>query len=156
MGKQKGKGKHQVPAAAKTAGQPAKTPRIGEDVDFWRSSPQWSFTLLDLAPEIGGWLHLRQGEVDALLARFREWETMTWGEILAEGGRKRNHWIDVNQCCAESQKRLKYLRLDDHEQLLSLAVGGQARVIGILDRATFRILWWDPGHKVCPAQLRHT
>lgn len=81
---------------------------------------------------------------------------MTWGEILAEGGRKRNHLIDVSQCCAKSQERLKYLRLDDHEQLLSLAVGAQARVFGILDRATFRILWWDPDHKVCPAQLKHT
>jgi len=155
MAHRRDKGKHRIPPAATIAGQPTKTPRVGEPVEFWSSHPQWSFALLDLTPAIGGWLHLRQEEVDQLLDRFRRWETMTWGEILAEG-RKRNHWIDVSQCCAESQKRLKYLHLDDHDRLLSLAVGGQARVIGILDRATFRILWWDPGHKVCPAQLSHT
>jgi hypothetical protein len=155
----KGSGKkprHHVPSTANTAAQPTKTPRDREDVEFWKARPQWSFALLDLCAEVGGWLHLRQGEVDNLLARFRQWETMTWGEILAEGGRKRNHRIYVSKCCTASRERLSYLHLDDHEELLSLAVSGQARVIGILDRATFQILWWDPEHKVCPSTMRHT
>jgi hypothetical protein len=149
------RGKHQVPSAAKTAAEPRKIPRVGEAVDFWESHPLWSFALLDFYAEVGGWIHLRPQEIDALLERFRRWETMTWREILAEG-RKRNHAIDVSQCIAKAQERLRFLQLDDLEQLMSLSVSATARVMGILDRATFRILWWDPDHQVCPSHLKHT
>jgi hypothetical protein len=35
-------------------------------------------------------------------------------------------------------------------------VNNRARVIGIRNRATFSILWWDPDHQVCPATQRYT
>jgi hypothetical protein len=151
----KRQGKHHVPPAAQTAGPPQKIPRVGEEVEFWNARPIWSFALLDLVATPGGWIHLRQEDLDELLLRFRRWETMTWGQILAEG-RKQNHPIDVSKCSREAQERLRFLKLDDQEQLMSLSVNSRARVIGILDRATFRILWWDPDHQICPSQLKHT
>lgn len=158
MGKKRDrkKPKHQVPPTADTAAQPSKTPREREHVDFWNSHPQWSFAILDLVAQVGGWVHLRPEVLDQLLARFQSWERMTWSQILSEGGKKRNHIIDVGKCCTESQERLKFLKLDDYEELLSLSVSGRARVIGILDRATFKILWWDPDHQVCPSTMKHT
>lgn len=156
MGKGKGrKAQHQVPSAAKSAAQPKKIPRVAEDFDFWSSRPIWSFALLDLVAHVGGWIHLRPEDLDELLERFRRWETMTWKQILAEG-RKQNHAIDVSKCSVEAQERLRYLKLDDQEQLMSLSVNSKARVIGILDRATFRILWWDPDHQICPSTLKYT
>lgn len=152
----KHQGRHKVPLAAVTAAEPKKIPRVGEDVDFWQSPPIWSFALLDRFASIGGWIHLRPEDLDALLPRLCQWERMTWAEILAEGGRKRNHLIDVSKCIPEAQQRLKILGQVDQEQLLSLAVNSTARVIGILDRATFRILWWDPEHQICPSHQRHT
>lgn len=110
---------------------------------------------MDLVAEIGGWIHLQPGELDDLLACFRRWETMTWREILVDG-RYRNHPIDVSRCCTQAQARLRALELDDHEQLMSLAVTATARVIGIQDRQTFLILWWDPHHQICPSALKHT
>jgi hypothetical protein len=147
--------KHQVPPAAKTAARPEKVPRIGEDVDFWNSHPVWSFSLLDLVAQVGGWIHLQQDELDELLARFRQWEKMTWKEILAES-RKQNHPIDVSKCSSVAQERLRVLKLDDQAQLMSLSVNSRARVIGILDRGIFRILWWDRDHQVCPSHMKHT
>jgi hypothetical protein len=124
-------------------------------VDFHGAHPTWSFAVLDLVAPVGGWIHLRPEEFDIILKRFRQWETMAWREILV-AGRKQNHPIDVVRCCPESQQRLKVLKLDDLEQLVSLSVSSKARVIGILDRATFKILWWDPHHQVCPSRQKHT
>jgi hypothetical protein len=154
VGKKGSKGRHQVPLAAATAAQPKKVPRVGEHVDFNRSCPVWSFALLDPVGNFG-WTHFQKTDLDELLARFRQWEKMTWAQILAEG-RKQNHSIDVDKCCRSAQERLKILGLDDREQLLSLRVNSKARVIGILDRATFHILWWDPEHQVCPSTLKGT
>lgn len=149
------KGQLRVPPAAGTAAEPKKIPRVGEAVEFRSAHPIWSFSLLDLGAPIGGWIHLRPGQLNDLLARFREWETMTWSEILAQG-RYRNHLIDVSKLIPQAQARLTFLQLDDREQLLSLGVNAKARVIGILDRATFRILWWDPEHQICPSHMKHT
>ena len=147
--------KHQIPSAAKTAGQPTKTPRVGEDVDFWNSPPNWSFAVLDLVAPVGGWIHLRQEDLDGLLERLRQWEKMTWKQLTMDGW-KQNHPIDVSRCSREAQERLKYLKLDDQEELMSLRVNSRARVIGIRHRATFQILWWDPDHLICPSPLKHT
>ena len=149
------KGKHQVPQSAKTAVQPTKLPRVGENVDFYRHRPVWSFAQIDFYAEVGGWIRLQPGDLDELLARFRQWEMMTWGEILSEG-RRQNHAISVNQCIDKAQERLEFLKLDDLEELTSLRVNSKGRVLGIRDREVFRILWWDPEHEVCPSRLKHT
>lgn len=157
MAKNKGrKQKRQIPQAAATAARPEKIPRVGENVGgFWQCRPIWSFALLDLVALKGGWIHLRQEHLDTLLPRFRDWEKMTWGQILSEG-KKQNHPVDVANLIPEAQERLKHLKLDDHEQLTSLRVNARARVYGILDREVFLILWWDPDHQICPAPPKHT
>jgi hypothetical protein len=147
------KGKHQIPSGAKSAAEPKKIPRVGEEVEYWDSFPVWSFSLIDLVAQVGGWIHLRAEDLDDLLGRFRAWESMTWRQILIEGN-KQNHPIDVDRCCTEVQERLKVLKLDDLEQLVSLRINSTARVIGVRDRATFQILWWDPDHQVCPSHRK--
>ena len=96
------KDKHRVPPGATTAAQPQKIPRVGENVDFWQAHPIWSFELLDLVAQVGGWSRLHPNNLDELLARFRQWETMAWKQILVDA-KKQNHAIDVSQCCPESQ-----------------------------------------------------
>ncbi|HEY6322136.1 MAG TPA: hypothetical protein VJA16_11310 [Thermoanaerobaculia bacterium] len=149
------KPKHRFPPAATTAAQPAKVPREGAPVDYRASHPIWSFAILDFYAEVGGWVHLSPDDRDQLLARFQRWEKMTWHEILAEGGKK-NHLIDVDRCCDKSRERLEVRHLDDRDQLMSLSVTGKKRGIGILEGAVFSILWWDPGHDVCPSHMKHT
>lgn len=152
--KLKGQKGRKVPKSAQTAPPPKKVPR-GENVDFAKGHPVWSFSVLDLDAPIGGWSQLDpRNHVQEVLERFRNWETMTWAEILAN--KKRNHLIDVEKCVAPAQERLRELKLDDLDRLLSLGVNGPGRVWGILDGATFRLLWWDPDHAICPSSLKHT
>jgi len=154
--KRKKGSKHQVPQAASTAARPERIPRVSEDAEAWKASrPTWSFAHLDLVAPVGGWMHIRFDQLDELKGRFRNWETMTWNEILS-AGRKQNHPIDVSKCIPAARARLRVLGLDDREQLMSLSVNSTARVIGIRDGTVFRIVWWDPDHQICPSQLKHT
>lgn len=116
--------------------------------------PRWSFAVLDLFGKFG-WGLLAKESLEELLGRLRSFETMTWKEILVDG-RKQNHSIKVEVCSPEALKRLQVLGLDDVDELVSLRVKGAPRVIGILDRNIFKILWWDPDHQVCPSRLKGT
>lgn len=90
-----------------------------------------------------------------VLNRLRALEKMTWHQIKMDG-KKRNHSIRVSDCSKGAQKRLSELELDDIDELFSMGVNGEARIIGILARTTFMILWWDPKHQVCPSHKKHT
>lgn len=118
------------------------------------SKPIWSFAILDIAGPFG-WSRLATEDFEKVLSRFRGWETMTWHQIRVEG-KKRNHSIPVVACSQTAQKRLAEIQLDDVDDLFSLGVQGEPRVIGILDRRVFKILWWDPDHQVCPSKKKHT
>ncbi len=155
MGKKKPqKPGNRIPAQAAIAGRPRLSPRLEEPVDFMGSKPVWSFAVLDLAGPFG-WSLLATDDLEQVLARFRAWESMTWHQIRMEG-KKRNHSIEVADCSPAAQQRLIEIKLDDVDQLFSLGVQGKPRILGILDRTVFKILWWDPDHQVCPSEKKHT
>jgi hypothetical protein len=84
--------------------------------------------------------------------KLSSFERMTWADI----GRHGSHAISVEDLCADAQKRLRDLRLDDIDEVYSLRLTGKRRIFGIRDRHTLKILWWDPGHTCCPSQKKHT
>ena len=79
-------------------------------------------------------------------------ETMKWSEIVVSG----SHTIDIGSLSKEAQDRLEDIGQDDLDELFSLRVTGRGRLIGIREMDYFRILWWDPDHKVCPSKKKHT
>jgi hypothetical protein len=83
---------------------------------------------------------------------MKELETMTW-QAIGETG---SHFIDVSGLSKSARDRLLAIQQDDVDQLYSLRVTGRRRIFGIRDGGTFRVLWWDPEHEVCPAQKKHT
>ncbi len=52
---------------------------------------------------------------------------------------------------SKAQSRLLHLKLDDEEELFRFRLDGESRVWGIREGRVFRILWWDPGHEICPS-----
>ena len=80
---------------------------------------------------------------------------MTWGEILGKSGDK-HHSIDVHRLSKTAQDRLREIRLDDIDDVISLRVTGQERIFGVRFGSVLRLLWWDPLHEVCPSQKKHT
>lgn len=83
-----------------------------------------------------------------VLSKLSQFETMLWREI--EGSK--HHAIGVDTLSNTARKRLEELENDEVEELFSLRLTGPNRVIGIRDHAVFRLLWWDPGHEVCPSR----
>ena len=88
-------------------------------------------------------------------SKLSEFERKTWNEILIKE-KKRNHTIPVSDICTEAQKRLKKIKQDDIDDLISLRLTGKKRVWGIRAGNVLKVLWWDPGHTVCPTQKKHT
>jgi len=141
-----------TPSANAPAGPPPKKPSIARCEDPGDANPVWSLAILDLDGAFG-WQHLRPDQLEALLARLRDLEKLTWNEILVKG-KRHNHHIPMGNCSKTARKRLRELKLDDIDDVLSLRINSRARVIGILDGFVARVLWWDPEHKVCPTRAR--
>jgi hypothetical protein len=82
--------------------------------------------------------------------RLASLESMTWGEILRAG----THLIPSVKICTEAKERLRELREDDRELLVSLRITRVQRAWGIPDGPVVRLLWWDPEHLVYPVDPR--
>lgn len=87
-----------------------------------------------------------------IFPKLRDFESMTWHEVEGD----RHHAISIDRLSKEARVRLEELNLDDIDEIFSLALTGRSRMLGIRDRNVFRVLWWDPDHKVCPSKKKHT
>ena len=116
--------------------------------------PSWQFSKIETCDPFG-W-HVLQGEkLHQLLERIQAFESMTWNEILVEG-KKHHHSISTDNLEKTAKDRLAELFLDDIEYLVSLKVDGCGRIWGIRQESILLLLWWDPDHKVCKSQKKHT
>ena len=79
-------------------------------------------------------------------------ESIAWDKLHETG----SHPIAVGKLSSDARRRLTDLGQDDLDELYSLRMQGQERIFGIRDRWILRILWWDPGHLVCPSVKKHT
>ena len=149
-----GSGKQKRVKIGANISAPKKKARLSEDpTSTAKRQPVWVFSALD---EHGPWGKNRLTE-DAIwneiLPKIRSYETMTWADI--ERDRNRNHSVPVSSLISDAQRRIQELRIDVDE-LFRFRFNGMQRLWGIRDRERFKILWWDPGHEVCPSQLKNT
>ncbi len=136
---------------------PGKAPRLSPSTDpkhAYDQSPTWSVSLVDFEGP-WGWARLELEDARQLRDRLKNLERMKWREILVNDATG-SHRIAVNDLSTGAQRRLKELRLDDFDELLSLRVDGKKRAWGVRDGQVLRFLWWDPDHLVCPSTKRHT
>ena len=100
-----------------------------------------------------GWHEIaRDVVVSQILTKLKDFETMTFDEILKNG----SHGVAVQDICSDAQKRLVDIDQDDIDELFSLRLRGRQRIWGIRRLNTLKLIWWDPLHEVCPSSLRHT
>ncbi len=132
-----------------------KTPRLSENPDAYLAlNPSWRIGKVDLVDPFG-WHCLDQDSIHRIRQKLSEFESMTWSEVLIKA-RKQNHPVPVSHFNKPARSRLAALALDDQEELLSLRLAGKERIWGILVRGVLTLLWWDPHHRVCPCDLKHT
>lgn len=102
-----------------------------------------------------GWHTLDAVAVREIREKLKNFETMTWSQILIEA-KKRNHTVSVESLEPAAKKRLRDSGLTDIDELVSLHLTGTQRIWGILSEGVLHLLWWDPDHAVCKSDLRNT
>lgn len=116
--------------------------------------PCWRVSLLEVADPFG-WHKSTLNDALKVRQRLASFESMTWKQILSEGG-YRNHFIRRDRLCIDAQRRLDILGQDDVDSVMSLGVSQKERVLGIMEHNVLKVLWWDPEHLVCPSELKNT
>lgn len=99
-----------------------------------------------------GWDFFDSAEIIMLFQKIFESQKLTWQSLRSNG----SHFVNRTDLCSEAQKRLTYLRKDDLDQLFSLRLTGPKRVWGIKEGNILWLLWWDPKHRVCVSNKKHT
>lgn len=118
------------------------------------ANPSWQLRLLDTEGPFG-WQELRAQKIWEIRSKLGQFESMTWHEILIRG-KNFHHSIAIDQLAPEARKRLEDLQQDDVEALVSLRLSARERIFGIREGSILEILWWDPEHRVCPSEKKHT
>ena len=86
------------------------------------------------------------------MEKLHQFETMEETDMRRGG----SHPVEIDQLCKDARDRLAAIKLDDLDALMSFRLTGPARVWCRMDNNMMRVLWWDPGHAVCPSLKKHT
>jgi hypothetical protein len=113
--------------------------------------PAWHFSSMDWDGPFG-WHSIDRNEMEKLIERLACFESNTWLELMHQG-RRNHHYMDVSVIDKSASRRLQEIRQDDIDEVFSFRIRGPIRLWGIVDRHIFKILWWDPDHKVYPMDL---
>lgn len=126
-----------------------KTPKHINYNDSDSLNPAWRVSNLETVDPFGWHKITDQETMNVIREKLKGFESMTWHEILIKA-KKQNHSIQREKLCPDAQKRLRALNLDDQDDFVSLRVTGEQRIWGIKQHNVLLLLWWDPGHKICP------
>lgn len=120
----------------------------------------WLFDNLDRAGEFAFDVHRPDFQHKEVMEKMIAYSSMTWAEIKKQthdGGKSKHHEIDVTLLSPEAEERIKAKKLDeDTDSIFSFALQNKLRILGIRDGRYFHVLWYDPNHRVCPSQKKHT
>lgn len=141
------RGKTKAPFSSSTPR--AKRPTTGEavTVDVIKHEPlSWRFGRIDLDGR-WGWRKLAATDVPHLLLQM----TATERETLVHLERKAlASEIPTSDICLDAQQRLPRIGLEDTETIWELRLPHKKwRAWGVIQGATFYLVWWDPDHTVC-------
>jgi hypothetical protein len=152
IGKQKKQGRSKYP------GEYKKPTKEGNQ----RNNKHFIWSLKKCLWEHRGWKKDCEGVqffAEYIIAKLKDFETMTWQEILDASGGKRcgngnnHHAISANRLPkAERIEFIKKKYMTDYEEVFSLRLTGQMRLVGIIDDINvFYILWFDRYHAFFPS-----
>ena len=141
------------------------SPTISRRVDpdnIMSLRPVWKFTDCDIGADCGWSFYkerLSEKFWDVIFPKLREFETMTWGDILIKS-KKQNHSIAPDKLNKIARERLASLQIEA-EDIYSLRLGGKLRLYGLLIGSVYHILWYDDDHGdnetcVCRSQKKRT
>lgn len=133
-------GRKQVVARNGNGGKETAADEPGSD----NKTPVWRVSIMDMDGPFG-WNALTKAKLLEVHRKLGDMESTKWSEILRG---KSNHAMPVAVLEKEARDRLAEIGQDDIDELFQIRLSGPERIFGIRDRHVFRILWWDPDHKV--------
>lgn len=134
-----------------------KTIRVREKPESTNNQTiSWQFSILDLDVKCSWSCKNIDSKVlwQRIYKRVKSLEGMTWGAI--EANKKKNHKVPINKIRRKARRRLRELGQDDIDDIFVIHFAGKKCLWGIREGRAFKIIWWDPNHEVCPANLKHT
>lgn len=147
--------------------EPVKAPtsakalaRQQADDHFLNQTVQWSVRAVDNSfDKLGCRWDLTPTEFFELLQFLEDLSQKTWQEVLNEtdrSGRPKHHSQDVTSLDKDAQTRLRKIGQADEEKIFRFRIKGKLRLWGFRTGPVFRILWYDPEHKVYPVAKKNT
>ena len=118
-------------------------------------NPRWTFRKMDIGHP--RWSIASCNTVyDTIIMKLRDYEGMTWQEIMSASGGKsegtNNHFEDVADLCKEAQNRLIELHMEDVDRIFSLRLASRKRLYGTIEEGIFFVIWYDPNHEIYPLE----
>lgn len=123
-----------------------------EPDDYGKRKPVWKFSIMDFDGPFGCG-QITAAKIKEIHRKLCAFETMAWNEIERNG---QSHFMPPSIISKTAQSRLAEINQDDADNLFSLRLTGTERIWGIRDRHVYKILWWDPDHKVYPVSKKNT
>jgi len=144
-----------LPKRPRFKAEPKPQKRVPEasPPDYLGLNPSWRLREM-LWVDPFGWHSMNAADVAKVYGRLSTLERQTWREILQPStGRRKHHYMPVDQICKSAREQLEEKRLDDTDALVSLRIGQTERVWGILQGGVLLVLWWDPDHLIYPMNI---
>jgi hypothetical protein len=150
-----------LPKSPKAASKESPGPPVPKAIsallrdDGTHLHPVFSFSMSDDA--VGcewGWHLLDSTDAHSLVVFIREMAKLPWSRIVTDraGGRLRNHSQPITSLPPAPRRRLRELKLEDlDDQIFRFRLSGTQRLWGFCKDGVFYALWWDPNHRVYPA-----
>lgn len=134
------------------------TVKIQEGTD--KEYPVWIFTNIDKAGKFAFDLKRTDFLYQEVLDKMINYSNMTWADIKKQthdDGKSKHHIIEYHKLSKDAQDRIKAKKLEqDSDAIFSFALQNRLRIVGIKRGKEFHVLWYDPGHEVCPSTKKHT
>ena len=117
--------------------------------------PIWRFDMIDRDGPFAFQYQSESFNHVEVLTKLIEYGNMTWGQIKKQthdsSGKSKHHNLDVTKLKGDALKRLKVkVEEEDYDSLFSFALQNKLRIIGIVKKDEFHIIWYDPEHKFFP------
>lgn len=120
----------------------------------------WRFDMIDRAGKFAFDLRRSDFMHCEVLEKMIAYSNMTWQEIerqTHDQGRSKHHFLSVESLSKEAIDRFRIMKLDEYsDSIFSFSLQNKLRVVGIRENEHFHVLWYDPGHEVCPSKKKHT
>lgn len=143
----RGKGR---PKVSKRPEGGKKIKSAADPAGFDHETIVWRFGAVDLDGAWGWKSVASRYWWDTILPKLRDFETMTWAELFAAAGGRRDgnnhHPVEVENLTKSAWDRLQDIGQDDVSELVSLRLSGTERIYGIRDRRALKLLWYDRHH----------